>query len=60
MLCKEGQLGSEFFVIVEGEADVTKEGTHLATLGAGDFFGEIALIERSKRIATVTAKTPLR
>ena len=60
VLCKEGRLGSEFFVIVEGEADVAKDGIHLATLGPGDFFGEVALIERSRRIATVTAKTPLR
>ena len=60
VLCKEGRFGSEFFVIVEGEAEVTKEGVHLATLGPGDFFGEVALIERSPRIATVTAKTPLR
>jgi CRP-like cAMP-binding protein len=60
VLCKEGQLGSEFFVIVDGEADVTKGGTYLATLGAGDFFGEIALVKRSRRTATVTAKRPLR
>ena len=60
VLCKEGDIGREFFVIVEGEVDVTKDGGHLGTLGPGDFFGEIALIEHSRRTATVTTKTPLR
>ena len=60
VLCKEGQIGHEFFVIVDGEAEVTKEGKTLGMLGPGDFFGEIALIEHTRRTATVTAKTPLR
>ncbi len=60
VLCKEGELGHEFFVIVEGEAEVTRRGKHLATDGRGDFFGEISLLEKSRRVATVTAKTPLR
>jgi CRP-like cAMP-binding protein len=59
-LCTEGATGQEFFVIVEGEAEVTKDGAHLRDLGPGDFFGEIALVEHVKRTATVTAKTPLR
>lgn len=59
-LCKEGEIGHEFFVIVEGEAEVTRKGKHLATDRGGDFFGEIALLEDSRRTATVTAKTPLR
>jgi len=56
----EGAIGYEFCVIVEGEAEVTRRGRRLATCGAGDFLGEIALIERVPRTATVTAKTPLR
>lgn len=60
VLCKEGELGHEFFVIVEGEAEVTRRGKRLATDTVGDFFGEIALLENTKRVATVTAKTPLR
>ena len=60
VLCKEGETGQEFFVIVEGEIDVTSKGKRVATRGGGDFVGEIALLEDTKRTATVTAKTPLR
>jgi CRP-like cAMP-binding protein len=60
VLCKEGSRGREFFVITDGEAVVTRGGTRLATLGKGDFFGEIAVLEPVKRTATVTAETPLR
>lgn len=60
VLCRQDDYGREFFVIVEGEADVSRGGTHVATLGPGEIFGEIALIEHSRRTATVTAKTPLR
>ena len=59
-LTREGAAGSEFFVIVDGEASVTKDGSDVRSLGPGDFFGEIALLEDSPRTATVTAKTPLR
>jgi CRP/FNR family cyclic AMP-dependent transcriptional regulator len=60
VLCREGRLGKEFFVIVEGMAEVTKGGRRLATRGAGEFFGEIALLTTTTRTATVTATTPLR
>jgi CRP-like cAMP-binding protein len=60
VLCKEGSRAREFFVVVDGEAEVTKGGRRVATVGAGDFFGEIALLERVNRTATVTAVTPLR
>lgn len=60
VLCKQGELGREFFVIVEGEAEVRKRGRKVDTMGPGDFFGEIALVEKSHRTATVTATTPLR
>ena len=60
VLCKEGSRGREFFVITDGEAVVTRGGKRLATLGKGDFFGEIAVLEPVKRTATVTAETPLR
>jgi len=60
-LIREGSRGREFFILLEGEADVTKEGRSINRLGPGDFFGEIALVARSPmRTATVTATTPVR
>lgn len=60
VLCREGKVGREFFVIVDGQAEVTKNGKRVATRGAGDFVGEIALLTTRTRTATVTATTPLR
>lgn len=60
VLCKEGATGREFFVIVNGEVDVAKKGRRIATLGPGDFIGEIAIIQHGPRTATVTTKTPVR
>jgi len=60
VLIAEGKSGREFFVLLEGEAEVTKDGRQINRLGAGDFFGEIALVSRSPRTATVTATTPVR
>jgi len=60
VLCREGSRGREFFVIIEGKADVTRANKRVATVGAGDFVGEIALLARANRNATVTATTPLR
>jgi CRP/FNR family cyclic AMP-dependent transcriptional regulator len=59
-LCTEGEIGHEFFVIVDGEVEVTRSGKRVATRGGGEFVGEIALLEQTPRTATVTAKTPLR
>lgn len=59
VLVREGAAGAEFFVIVEGEADVTRRGEKVATLGPGKFFGDLALLDRAPRNATVTAATPM-
>ena len=60
VLVREGDFSYEFMAIEEGEAEVTRGGQHLADLGAGDFFGEMGLLEKTLRNATVTAKTPMR
>jgi CRP/FNR family transcriptional regulator, cyclic AMP receptor protein len=59
VLCKEGDTGQEFFVIVQGKTEVGRKGKPIAARGDGDFVGEIALLEDTKRTATVTATTPL-
>ena len=59
VLTTEGSLGREAFIIVSGEAVVTKGGIELATLTPGDCFGELALLDGGERTATVTATTPL-
>jgi CRP/FNR family cyclic AMP-dependent transcriptional regulator len=55
----EGAGGAGFFVIAEGSADVTVGGEHRASIGPGDFFGEIALIDTGVRSASITAATDL-
>lgn len=59
-MTREGHPGREFFVLLEGTADVKKNGRKINTLGPGDFFGEIALVSREPRTATVTATSPVR
>jgi len=59
-LVREGDFSYEFMAIEEGQAEVTRGGEHVADLCPGDFFGEMGLLERTLRNATVTAKTPVR
>jgi CRP-like cAMP-binding protein len=59
-LVREGDFSYEFMAIEEGEAEVLRDGEHVADLGPGDFFGEIGLLEKDRRTATVVAKTPMR
>ncbi|HMI98703.1 MAG TPA: cyclic nucleotide-binding domain-containing protein [Gaiellaceae bacterium] len=56
----EGQTGVGFFIIDEGEATISVKGEELKTLGHGDHFGEVALIDDGARTATITAKSPLK
>ena len=59
-LTEEGRRGREFFVLVEGGVAVTRGGRKLADLGAGEWFGEMAILRYKPRSATVTATSPVR
>jgi CRP-like cAMP-binding protein len=54
-LTKEGRIGREFFMILSGQVAVTRGGRRIATLGSGQFFGELAAVSPAPRSATVTA-----
>jgi CRP-like cAMP-binding protein len=56
-LTHQGGIGREFIIVLEGTVDVLIDDEAVATCGAGDFFGEIALLEDGQRVATVVAKT---
>ena len=58
VLTREGAVGYEFVVVLEGEVEVRRNDEVVATCGAGDFVGEIALIDERPRTATVVATTP--
>lgn len=59
-LVREGDYSYEFMVLEEGAAEVKRAGEHVADLGPGDFFGEVGLLERDRRNATVVATAPTR
>ncbi len=60
VLTREGERGREFFVLIDGTADVHRRGKKVNTLKDGDFFGEIALVSGRPRTATVTTTSPVR
>jgi CRP-like cAMP-binding protein len=60
VMATEGDRGREFFILLEGAADVTKGNRSINTMKEGDFFGEIALVTKMPRTASVTATTPVR
>ncbi len=59
-LVKEGDLGRHLYVIVEGTASVTQKGRKIASMGPGDFFGELAFLDHAPRSATVTATSDMK
>jgi CRP-like cAMP-binding protein len=59
-IATEGEGGLNFFVVESGSAEVSIAGNRVATLGPGASFGEVALVDKSARSATVTATSPLR
>jgi CRP-like cAMP-binding protein len=58
-LAEEGEYAYDLFIIKEGQADVIQDGKSVAELGPGEFFGEMGVLERARRNATVVAKTPM-
>lgn len=59
-LTKQGDVGTQAFVVVSGEAEVQVDGAQVATIGAGELIGEMSLLDRtSRRSATVIATTPM-
>jgi CRP-like cAMP-binding protein len=60
VLCRQGESGGDFFVVVSGTAKVERGGKTVDEVGPGAFFGEIALIDQGPRTATVSATSPMR
>ena len=60
VLVEQGRLGHEFFLILEGSAVVRRNNRKVATLGPGAYFGELSLLDKGPRDATVVAETDMR
>ena len=58
IIFREFDMGAEMYVVLEGEVELSIGGNVVETLGPGEPFGEMALIDQSPRVATATAKTP--
>jgi CRP/FNR family transcriptional regulator, cyclic AMP receptor protein len=59
VLCEEGTIGREFFFIVDGQASVRRNGRKVASLTKGNYFGELSLLDRRPRSATIVSETPM-
>jgi CRP/FNR family cyclic AMP-dependent transcriptional regulator len=60
VIARQGEVGTGFFIVVEGEARVIRDGVLLAALGPGEFFGELSVLDGLPRIAQVVAELPTR
>jgi CRP-like cAMP-binding protein len=60
VIARQGEIGTGFFVIVEGAVSVARDGTTIARLGSGEFFGELSLLDGGPRIAQVVSDEPTR
>jgi CRP/FNR family transcriptional regulator, cyclic AMP receptor protein len=58
VLATQGEQGREFFVVVSGKVEAARDGVAIGTLGPGSFFGEMSLLERAPRVASVTTTEP--
>lgn len=57
-IARQGEIGNGLFIIAAGRVDVVRDGEHVATLGPGEWFGELAVLARSPRVASVVASEP--
>lgn len=57
-LMRQGSLGHEFFMIVDGRVRIERDGSTISSLGPGDFLGEVALLEEGRRTATAVTEGP--
>ena len=58
VIARQGEIGTGFFVIVDGRVRVVRDGEIIATLGPGDFFGELSILDGRPRVAQVVADGP--
>ena len=58
VIARQGEIGTGFFVVIEGAARVVRDGDTVATIGPGDFFGELSVLDRRPRTAQVIATVP--
>lgn len=58
VIARQGEIGTGFFVVIEGMVRVVRDGAVIARLGPGEFFGELSVLDRRPRNASVLAETP--
>ena len=58
VIARQGEIGTGFFVIIDGTVRVVRDGAVVARLGPGEFFGELSVLDRMPRNATVASETP--